>query len=203
MYLCSTDLHTLLILTYCLPFLPTHKNYLNHKRFNLQKTLSRGISMKSIHLLRYYESAPTAPPQFHKHENKYIFLTNNKYHCICKAQFHWVTFSYPIEQHVICIYKDVSSRFGRKITNGNRFQIRKNDTISIPIKNKSNEGVCSLYCRVQLGHQGRQHVIILIEKDGINCFLWESWIIIRHFMLHKYCTHTIQNTASLRAVLRS
>ena len=111
---------------------------------------------------------------------------------ICKAQFHWVTFSYPIEQHVICIYKDVCSRFGRKITNGNRFQIRKNDTISIPIKNKSNEGVCSLYCRVQLGHQGRQHVIILIEKDGINCFLWESWIIIRHYMLHKYCTHTIQ-----------
>ena len=86
----------------------------------------------------------------------------------------------------------VSSSFGRKITNGNRFQIRKNDTISIPIKNKSNEGVCSLYCRVQLGHQGRQHVIILIEKDGINCFLWESWIIIRHYMLHKYCTHTIQ-----------
>ena len=86
----------------------------------------------------------------------------------------------------------VSSSFGRKITNGKRFQIRKNDTISIPIKNKSNEGVCSsLYCRVQLGHQGRQHVIILIEKDGINCFLWESWIIIRHYMLHKYCTHTI------------
>ena len=42
------------------------------------------------------------------------------------------------------------------------------------------------------GHPGRQHVIILIEKDGINCFFWESWIIIRHYMLHKHCTHTIQ-----------